>query len=119
MNNARHQTTAASALDKRHSNAADLFPDTLPPIMPAMLPQAGSRADEALSILMKGPTNQADYPGNGWRLAAYIQSLEYLGWRFIVRLVTKPGCRRQIAEYRLDLTDPRTIAGLALRAEVK
>ena len=100
-------------------NNFDLFADCLPPVMPAMQPQAGTRADEALSILMQGPTNQADYPGNGWRLAAYVQSLEYLGWRFVARPIIKPGCRRPIAEYRLDLTDPRTIAGLAHRAEVK
>ena len=100
-------------------NNLDLFADYLPSIMPAMQPQIGSRADEALSILIEGPTNQADYPGNGWRLAAYVQSLEYLGWRFIVRPVIRNGCRRPIAEYRLDLTDPRTIAGLANRVEVK
>ena len=92
----------------------DLFPDTLPPVVPALWPAAGTRAAEALAALLTGPVNQADYR-RGWRLAAYIQSLKYDGWRILSRAIRRPGCRREIAEYRLDRTDPATAAALAAR----
>ena len=113
MKNARPQTTEASALDKRHFNpTADLFPDSLSPVVAALWPTRGTRADEALQAAIVGPINQADY-WIGWRLAAYVQSLEYDGWCFIARDIIKPGCRREITEYTLDRTDPSTAAALA------
>lgn len=115
MKNARPQNTEASALDKRHFNpASDLFPDTLPPIVPAFWPTAGTRAAEALQALFDGPQNQADY-WQGWRLAAYVKELEYDGWRFIKRDIHRPGCRRAITEYQLDRQDAATAAALAAR----
>lgn len=104
-----------SALRKRKYNALnDLFPESLPPVVPALWPTRGTRADEALQALLQGPQNQADY-WQGWRLAAYVQSLEEGGWCFITRDIIKPGCRRPIKEYRLDRTDPGTTAALAAR----
>ncbi len=115
MKNARPQTTEASALDKRHFNPiADLFPDTLPPVTPALWPNRGTRADEALQALISAPQNQADY-WRGWRLSAYVKSLEYLGWSFIKRFIVRPGCRREITEYRLDRGDPGNSAALIAR----
>lgn len=98
-----------------HFNAlGDLFPESLPPIVPALWPTAGTRAREALDALLTGPQNQADYP-HGWRLAAYVQALKYDGWRILSRPITRPGCRREIAEYTLDRADPATAAALAAR----
>ena len=113
MKNARPQNTEASALDKRHFNPTDdLFPELLPPVVAALLPTRGTRADEALQAAIVGPINQADY-WIGWRLAAYIKELEYDGWAFIKRDIIKPGCRRPITEYTIDRTDPSTAAALA------
>lgn len=112
-----HPTEAeASALEPRpHDTPADLFPDTLPPVTAARFPTPGTRAAEALQALLTGPQNQADYEGMGWRLAAYVQSLQDTGWGINSRPITRPGCRKAIAEYSLDRTDPSTAAALASR----
>ena len=112
-----HPTEAeASALEPRlNHTATDLFPETLPPIVPARIPTSGTRAAEALQALMHASQNQAEYEGMGWRLAAYVQTLEDFGWCILSRSITRPGCRRPIAEYRLDRSDPRTAAALASR----
>ena len=102
-----------SAPSKRNFNpTAPLFPELEPPVVAALWPTRGTRADEALQAAIIGPVNQADY-WIGWRLAAYVQSLEYDGWCFIARDIIKPGCRREITEYTLDRTDPSTAAALA------
>lgn len=104
-----------SAPSKRNFNpSGDLFPDSLPPVTPANWPTSGTRADEAMQALLAGPQNQADY-WQGWRLAAYIKELEYYGWAFIKRDITRPRCRRPITEYALDRTDPSSAAALASR----
>lgn len=115
MTNARSRNTEASALRPRlHSTANDLFPELLPPVMPAVWPNEGTRAYEAAIALIQRPQNQADYP-EGWRLAAYVQTLKYDGWAVHSRLIHKAGCRREIAEYSLDLGDPSTRAAIELR----
>lgn len=91
---------------------APLFPELEPPVVAAWLPAAGTRPDEALQALIGGKQNQADY-WQGWRLAAYVKALEYIGWRFLKRDISRPGCRRAITEYELDRTDPGTAAALA------
>lgn len=102
----------ASALDKFNSNKInDLFPELLPPAVPAVWPKRGTRDYEALQAFIKAPQNQADY-WPGWRLAAYVQSLEYDGWAFIARWIKHSGCRGLIKEYTLDRTDPSTAAAL-------
>ena len=117
MKNARPTEVKASALDKRrHDTALDLFPDTLPLITPAVWPKDGTRAAAALEALIAGPQNQADYRP-GWRLAAYVQSLEYDGWRIRSRLFKHPRCACPIAEYTLDRQDPATAAALAKRKQ--
>lgn len=116
MKNARPKTTGTSAAAKpAHSTPpADLFPDSLPPVLAATWPTSGTRAHEALHALFTGPQNQADYR-DGWRLAAYIRELVELGWCFIRHDITKPNCRRPITEYRIDRADPGTAAALASR----
>lgn len=108
------QNKKLSALCKRYSNfVADLFPETLPPAIPALWPTKGTRADEALQALITGPQNQADYTGTGWRLAADVKALQYKGWCIIRRDIAHRNCRALIAEYRLDRTDPSTAIALA------
>ncbi len=115
MRSAHTTEVNMSALDPRpYVTAYDLFPDTLPPVVPARWPTVGTRADEALQALLIAPQNQADY-WQGWRLAAYIKELEYLGWAFLKRDISRPRCRRQITEYRIDRTDPSSAAALASR----
>jgi len=115
MENAPDQTAIESAPSKRHYNPlSDLFPDTLPPVVAAMWPTAGTRDAEALEAMLTGPQNQADY-WHGWRLAAYVNSLKSDGWAIDARDIIKPGCRRPIAEYSLDRNDPGTAAALAMR----
>ncbi len=110
MKSAPDQTTIESAAD-----TADYTPpDDTPPIV-AQWPRPGTRADEALQALLVGPQNQFDFREGGWRLAANIQKLEDLGWRFIAREIMRPGCRRTIKEYRLDRTDPGTASAVAAK----
>ena len=116
MRSAHTTEVTVSALDPRHNhNATDLFPDTLPPVTAARFPTPGTRAAEAFQALLTGSQNQADYEGMGWRLAAYVQTLEGYGWGILSRPITRPGCRKPIAEYSLDRTDPSTAAALASR----
>ena len=108
--------SGTSAAGKRaHFNPlSDLFPESLPPVVAAVRPTAGTRAADALDACIAAPQNQAEY-WQGWRLAAYVKSLEYLGWRFLKRDIIKPGCRRPITEYAIDRADPGTAAALASR----
>lgn len=118
MRSARPTEAEASALEpRRHDTASDLFPETLSPVTPARWPKAGTRAAAALQALIDGPQNQADY-GPGWRLAAYVQSLEYDGWGIRSRLFKHPRCASPIAEYTLDRQDPATAAALNVREGV-
>lgn len=110
-----NQTASESAPSKRNYNpTASLFPELDPPVIAAWWPAAGTRDDEALQALIVGKQNQADY-WRGWRLAAYVNSLRSDGWAILSRSIIKPGCRREIAEYELDRTDPGTAAALASR----
>lgn len=92
----------------------DLFPESIPPVPPATWPRAGSRAYEALQALLRGPVNQAEY-FDGWRLAASVRALKDDGWDVYAVPILRPGCRREIAEYRLHLDGPATRAALATR----
>lgn len=113
--NAPTQTASKGALDSRHSTARDLFPETLPPVVPATWPPEGSRAREALDTLLNGePVTQAEYLAS-WRLAASVKALRYEGWAIRSRRISRAGCRRPIAEYCLDRSDPATAAALEAR----
>lgn len=114
MKNVPVQTAIEGALDSRQFSVNDLFPDTLPTVIAARWPAPNSRADNALAALLTCPQNQADYV-DGWRLAAYIRELRDLGWAILTCSIIRPGCRREITEYRLDFAVPETKAGLAGR----
>lgn len=116
MNNAPDNKAIESVLRKRldYNPSALLFPELEPPVVAAFWPATGTRDDEALQALIEGKQNQADY-WRGWRLAAYVNSLRRDGWAIFSRSIIKPGCRREIAEYELDRTDPGTAAALASR----
>lgn len=106
MENARPAEAETSALEERpdYTAPADLFPESLPSVTIALWPNPRTRAGEVLAAALAGPVNQYDYRGH-WRLAASIQRLEDDGWRFIAREITRPNCRRSIAEYQLDRAD--------------
>ena len=93
---------------------SDLFPELLPLVSAAHWPTPGTRNDEALQAIMAGPVNQADY-WKSWRLGASVKSLQYDGWAFIKRSISRPGCRGPITEYELDLTAPSVAAALKSR----
>lgn len=111
MKNAPTRIADRSALDTRNHN---LFPDLEPPVLSATWPKRGTRADEALQMLLKGPINQRDYCA-GWRLAAYIKQLQYDGWHVIKRDIFKPDCRGLIVEYSLDRQHPAVWSALTSR----
>ena len=114
--NAPASNANESALEQRHDNPSDLFPDTLPAAAPAIWPTAGTRKADALEALIAGPQNQCDYRP-GWRLAAYVRSLKDDGWGIRSRLIAHPRCRPLIAEYTLDRQDPATAAALDKRKQ--
>lgn len=127
MRSARPTEAEASAPEPRRNDtapdispdtSADLFPDTLPPVVSAVWPKHGTRKADALEALIAGPQNQCDY-APGWRLAAYVQALEYDGWRIRSRLFKHPRCKALIAEYTLDRQDPATAAALRTRREAQ
>jgi hypothetical protein len=101
-----------SAPNKRNSTPLRGTPQEVLPVVPAQWPRSRTRADEALQALLTGPQNQYDFRSGGWRLAANVQKLEDLGWRFFTREIMRPGCRKTIKEYRVDRTDPGTAAAL-------
>ena len=89
----------------------DLFPDSLPPVTPAIWPIPRTRTAEALAALLRGPLTQADH-AHGWRLAASVHALIADGWAIASTMVTRPGCRAPIALYSLNRDAPGTRAAL-------
>lgn len=65
-------------------------------------PPHGSLAEQALFDLMERDLMQPDWLENGWRLAASIKELDYLGWEPISIRVPYPGKKRPIARYSLS-----------------
>ncbi len=68
-----------------------------------ILPPSGSAAETALNDLLARDwtTPEWDDAGNGWRLAAAVKELDYLGWEPISTPVQHPGRKRPIARYSL------------------
>lgn len=74
----------------------------LPAFCP-ILPPVNSAAAQALHDLCNGDLTQIDWlkSGNGWRLAAAVKELDYLGWEpQSIRVLCK-GWSRKIARYSL------------------
>lgn len=66
-------------------------------------PPRGSLAEQALFDLIDRDLMQPDWLKNGWRLAASIKVLDYLGWEPQSIRVPYPGKTRPIARYSLPL----------------
>lgn len=77
-----NQTASESAPSKRdYSPSACLFPELEPPIAAALWPKPETNPGDALARMLTGERlTQPSYGFQGWRLAAYIKELEYLGW---------------------------------------
>lgn len=73
-----------------------------PPFCP-LLPPHGSAAEQALYDLMERDLTTLDWinEGKGWRLAAAIKELGYLGWEPKSILVLCNGWGKPIARYSL------------------
>lgn len=68
-----------------------------------ILPPRGSAAEQALNDLLARDLTQIDWleSGNGWRLAAAVKELDYLGWEPVSIRVKCNGWGRKIARYSL------------------
>lgn len=75
------------------------------PIFCPMLPPVHSAAAVALADLLTGDVTQIDWlkAGKGWRLAAAIKELDYLGWEPSSILVQCGEWKNPIARYSLPL----------------
>ena len=85
------------------------------PVFCPILPPANSAAALALDDLLKGDITQIDWlqTGKGWRLAAAIKELDYLGWCPGSIRVLCNGWSRKIARY--SLTEKAKQAAYAMR----
>ena len=68
-----------------------------------LLPPHGSAAEQCLYDLLEHDLTQPDWlaSGNGWRLAAAVKELDYLGWEPQSIRVHHPARKRPIARYSL------------------
>jgi hypothetical protein len=71
-----------------------------PPFCP-LLPPHGSAAEQALHDLMERDLTTPDWiaEGKGWRLAAAVKALGYLGWEPKSVMVLRDGWPKPIALY--------------------
>lgn len=69
-----------------------------------LMPPKNSAAEQALFDLLARDwtTPEWDDAGNGWRLAAAVKELDYLGWEPISIRVPYAGCKHPIARYSLS-----------------
>ncbi len=68
-----------------------------------MMPPRGSAAEQELNDLLARDLTQIDWlkSGHGWRLAAAVKELGYLGWEPKSIMVLCNGWSRKIARYSL------------------
>ena len=73
------------------------------PLFCPILPKHGSAAETALHDLLDRDLTQIDWllSGKGWRLAAAVKELDYLGWQPVSIMVQAQGWRNKIARYSL------------------
>ena len=82
----------------------------------ARFPSKDSQAGIALADLLKGAhLRQSEWLDVGWRLAAAIKELDYLGWPVLSVPVHIEGRKRPIADYSL----PRWVLSSLAGAEVR
>lgn len=90
----------------------------LPPVpFCPLLPPHGSAAEQALYDLLERDLTTPDWiaEGKGWRLAAAIKELGYLGWEPISILVLSDGWRKPIARYSLHAKAKQTFYAMRKR----
>ena len=87
-----------------------------PPFCPKF-PSTNSAAYTALIALLDGVLTQIDWLklGNGWRLAAAVKELDYLGWEPESILLKRDGWPRPIAVYQLPVKAKRLVKQLQRR----
>jgi len=78
------------------------------------MPPKNSAAEQALNDLLARDLTQIDWleSGNGWRLAAAVKSLDYLGWEPVSILVKCEGWRNPIARYSLSAKAKQAAAAM-------
>ena len=93
--------------DETPSGQGKGFPEQLSflptPAFCPILPPVHSAAAQALNDLLERDVTQLDWleSGNGWRLAAAVKALDYLGWEPQSIRVKCNGWSRKIARYSL------------------
>lgn len=92
---------------------------TLPGLTPApfapTLPAPGSRAETLLHTLVsRKALTQPEWLalGNGWRLAATVKELDYLGWQVRRIRVEVSGWPKPVAQYSLSRRARRLVVAL-------
>ena len=80
-------------------------------------PSPNSPEAVVLLALLEGDLTQIDWlkRGNGWRLAAHIKELDYLGWEPESILLRREGWPRPIAVYQLPVKAKRLVKKLQSR----
>ena len=80
-------------------------------------PNPNSPEAAALLALLEGELTQVDWlrRGKGWRLAAAIKELDYLGWKPESILLKREGWPRPIAVYSLPVKAKRLVKQLQSR----
>ncbi len=88
----------ASGVSKEQTELFDL------PVFCPLLPPKNSTTEQVLFALIKRDLTQFEWllAGNGWRLAAEIKELDYLGWEPISIRVKVNEWGRKIARYSLS-----------------
>lgn len=97
----KNETPTPSKASGVPSEQNELF--DLPTFCP-ILPPHGSAAELALDDLLARDLTQLEWlqEGKGWRLAAAVKELDYLGWEPISIRVKCNGWGRPIARYSLS-----------------
>ena len=100
MNAPKGKAPARDQASGAFSEQNELF--DLPAFCP-ILPPDNSAAAQALADLCAGDVTQIDWlqQRKGWRLAAAVKQLGYLGWEPVSVLVQSEGWPRPIARYSL------------------
>lgn len=77
-------------------------------------PNPNSPEAAVLLALLEGDLTQLDWlnRGNGWRLAARVKQLDYLGWEPESILIQREGWPRPIAVYQLPVKAKRLVKRL-------
>jgi len=102
-------TSANEQRDYNEANEPEQLSFLPPPEFKPTWPERGTLPAEALALFLAGErVSQISFGlHRGWRLAAYVQKLEDLGWPMKDEWVKEPSYPREIKRYWLD---PRDIA---------